>query len=815
MLINYIRAYIYAKRRYPAYLDQIKSLSKHQRYPEHLYVIIPSYKEDAWVTSEVFFALFTELNQLPCKSTIVVATGSPEEDSVIRNSYEAHPAKEMISVILQRQSSGKRVAMGHMLRVVAKDYNRHNYKTSITVFMDGDTYLSFNSLKNSLPFFAIDKNLGAVTTNEVAFINSKSAWYKEWFNLKFAQRHVLFQSQSLSKRVMTLTGRFSIFRTSAIISEDFISTMEHDIIIDPSYGKFRFLMGDDKSSWYHLMKNNYHMLYLPDILVYPLESRDTEFLKVSRSLPYRWYGNTLRNNRRARKLKNQPFFIRYLLIDQVLLMWTSLIGISAAFFLAVFVNFVYLPLYFSWIILVRLFQMGIFVFFGHRVSMLTLPLMLYTQWIGAFIKIRSYFYLADQKWSKSGEVQDATKDADFIKYPFYRFYAPSRMYLFIGLFIFFIVTLYTHIFQLPDTNIFHAKYEPSKNIIFQAVTNDNKDDAPALNKLIASVPDNTTILLPKGILDIYTPLIIQRSHISIIGNDTTLLSHLKGNYKNVMSISGKRSQYLGKTVTSMEEHFHIKVHTKEPLKAGMLLLIEEDNDYNYIHNVLGSLRWDKKYPKLRSEIIEVAKYNKPLLTAKFFIKSHIDKDASIYKIDPVTDITIKNITFNSIYKSKKYNYIYKNSRKDLMINTLHLLYTSHINLQNITINNSGSSPLIFERSYDCQGKNITIDGAINKGKKGNGYLRLNKSFHITLENVSVKHIRHIVFQWASAYNRIDKLYSEVDVNFHGGSTHDNLVTNVVYNVDIKKHKWGKVYITPKNASWAPPDLGPNIVKEKK
>ena len=101
MLINYVRAYIYAKRTYPAYLKAIKALPLTKRYPEHLYLIIPSYKEDAWVTTEVFQALFSALNQLKCSATIVVATGSPQEDSVIRNVYEAHPSKE--SAILDRR----------------------------------------------------------------------------------------------------------------------------------------------------------------------------------------------------------------------------------------------------------------------------------------------------------------------------------------------------------------------------------------------------------------------------------------------------------------------------------------------------------------------------------------------------------------------------------------------------------------------------------------------------------------------------------------------------------------------------------------
>jgi len=454
MIINYLRAAMYAHYTYPKYQKRIDELPWVKRYPEHIYFIIPSYKEEAWVSTEVFQSLLTDINTLPCKGTLIVSTGSDYDDSIIQNVYDAHPNKDNIALIFQRQENGKRIAMGHALRALARDVNQKD-EQSLTVFMDGDTYIPCGTLEKSLPIFMIEKDLGAVTTNEVAYINSESRWYKDWFNLKFAQRHVLFQSQSISKRVLTLTGRFSIFRTSAVISEDFIGMIENDIIIDPSYGKFRFLMGDDKSSWYNLLKNSWEMLYLPDVLVYSLESRDGDFLKVSQSLPYRWYGNTLRNNARARALKNQPLFIRYLLWDQVILMWTSVVGITTALFFAFFVNIFYLPLYISWILIVRTLQMTIFTLFGHRVSVRTLPLMLYTQWIGSYIKIKAFFHLSDQKWSKSkDEVQTADKDIDIIRYSLSSYFSPYRMYLYIVLFFFLMLTVYTQILSLPQIKIF-------------------------------------------------------------------------------------------------------------------------------------------------------------------------------------------------------------------------------------------------------------------------------------------------------------------------------------------------------------------------
>jgi len=818
LMLNILRALIYSKIVYPKYKKRISALKYEERFPNTVYFIIPSYKEDPWVTTEVFQSLITDINSIPSQAVLLISTATDFEDSVIRNVFDAHPNTEKIKLIFQKQDSGKRIAMGHSLRALSREYHhRAEDEDSVCIFMDGDTYIPVGTLEGSLPFFKIEKNLGALTTNEIAFIDSESNWYKDWFNLKFAQRHLLFQSHSISKRVLTLTGRFSMFRAEVVIEEEFISLIENDIIIDPNYGKFRFLMGDDKSSWYHMMKNNWDMLYLPDVIAYSLESRDGDFLEISKSLPYRWYGNTLRNNKRARELKNQPLFIKYLFYDQLALMWTSIVGVLSVLLLSIFKSIFYIPLYISWIIYVRTLQMSMFVYFGHKISVKTLPLMLYGQWYGAFVKIRAFYNLSDQKWSKaSGEVQSADDDIDPIKYRFFKYYAPFRMYLFVSFFLFFLLTKYTTILTFPSINLLSENIKTSNYIYFQGVSNDDKDDAKDLNSLIVSSPKHSTIILPAGTLDIFEPIVINRSDIKIIGTDTILLSHMKNNEKAIIYIEGKKSKYLGKTATNINGKSRIFVHIKDNLKKGDLLLIEQENDLEYVQNVLGSKKWYKKYPTLRSEIIEVANYkNNNEILMQFPSTTLIDKGAKIFKINPISNVTVKNITLDSIYSSDKYKHIYENSEKNLLIDGINMKYVSSINLDNINIYNSGSNPLVLERAYNCNIKNISINGAINKGKNGNGYLRLNKSFHNKLYNISVKNIRHIVFQWASAYNTIDKLYTEVDINFHGGSSHDNSILNVTFNVDLKKHKWQEVYITPTSARWAPPDLGNNTVKRLK
>jgi len=819
LFTNYIRATIYAKIVYPSYKKAIENLPYKERFPDTIYFIIPSYKEEPWVTTEVFQSLISDINSIPSKALLIISTASDYENSVIRNVFNAHPDTSKIKLIFQRQNSGKRIAMGHALRALAREYNNSKEDiNSVTILMDGDTYIPLGTLKKSVPFFKILNKLGALTTNEIGFIHSKSTWYKDWFNLKFAQRHVLFQSHSLSKRVLTLTGRFSMFRTDVVVKESFISLIENDIIINPNFGKFRFLMGDDKSSWYYMMKHGWELLYLPDVIAYSLESRDGSFLEISRTLPYRWYGNTLRNNKRARALKNQPLFIKYLFYDQLALMWTSLIGITTVLFLSVFKSIFYIILYTSWIIYVRIFQMAVFVISGHRVSLKTLPLMLYGQWYGAIVKIRAYFNLADQKWSKGGdEVQSGDDNFAPVNFKFFKYYAPFRMYLAISLFLVFILSAYTDILKLPSTNLIGAELSrlDKNTMLANIITNDNKDDAVELNKIIREVKPHTTILLPSGIIDVFEPIIIARDDIQIIGNNTTILSHLHNHEKAIIDIEGKKGSYLGRTKEALYNKSKVVVNIKEPLLRGDIILIEQKNDIKYVKNVLGAEKWYKKYPTLRSEIIEVADYDNTKLLMQFLSSTHIDKGAKIYKIEPIRNVVIKNLKIDSIFKADNYKHVYMNVKPNLEIDSIFMKYAAYITLENIEICNSGSNTLVLERAYKNTIKNLTIDGAINKGKGGNGYLRINKSFHNDFYNVSVKAIRHIVFQWSSAYNTIENLYSEVDVNFHGGASHDNSVIEAVFHVDKEKHKWGEIYRTPKNASWAPPDLDNNVVEKKK
>jgi glycosyltransferase Alg8 len=835
MILNYSRALIYRVYAYPKIKSQIADIPESKRYPKHLYFMIPSYKEESWVSIETFRSIISEVQKIPSDVTIVVATAEDKEDAVITQMFNAYKSDKKIDLIFQHQKAGKRIAMGHALRTIARKYHSLGLDdpNSVTIFMDGDSYMEDGFLEKLLPFFATDKNLGAVTTNEAAFIDSRSKWYKEWFNLKFGQRHIQFQAHSLSRKVMTLTGRLSAYRTDIAVKEDFIKIIENDILIHPLYGKFRFLMGDDKSSWFYLLKNRYDMLYIPDILCYSLESRDGNFLELSRSLPFRWNGNTLRNHARALALgmRVTGIYIWFVILDQKLNMWTSLVGIFSALILAIFKSVYYLLFFFVWISFVRVFQLFVISLGGHPVSIYTLPLMLYTQWTGAFIKISAYHDLANQKWSKNGEVQSSDDNTDMIKHPLVKVIPNVIKYSSFTAFIF--LLMFSHgVFYTPRLNAIN--FTKTKPVIYfdnRSETVDLKSrgvgaynsrkNAQIINDIIRnSTTDSLVLKFPSGNIDIYEPIIINRNNVTLQGSEdmSVIISHLKRPYLGAILVSGERKKRIGYLKEDINKESSILkidfLHNKIPTPY---LLIREPNDKKFLEK-LGSLRWDKKYPYLRQQIIKTVSYDpqEHLIYTKRPLSLAIQaRNSEIYTLKMVENVHLKDFKIKQVVPDddiSKYSFVYENKLPEYQVDAIRFDYVSQGSIEGVKIENAGRHALVFENCYDMSAERLTIDKSWNKGKGGSGYLRVARTYHSEIKNSDILNIRHLVLQWSSAKNHLHHLNMSVDLNLHGGYTHDNQIDNITFNIP-KKHHWDAIEHTPKDAKWAPPD-GKNFIDKR-
>jgi glycosyltransferase Alg8 len=147
---------------------------------------------------------------------------------------------------------------------------------------------------------------------------------------------------------------------------------------------------------------------------------------------------------------------------------------------------------------------------------------------------------------------------------------------------------------------------------------------------------------------------------------------------------------------------------------------------------------------------------------------------------------------------------------DYQVDGISLMWTQDAVVERVTVRNAGKNPVSFEQSHGFTLKQCVLDGAWNKGDGGSGYLRIARSYRGTVEGCRVRGIRHIALQWSSAFNTLRDIASEVDVNFHGGFSHDNTVQDVRFAIP-REHHWGPVFRTPPDAHWAPPDGPDNVV----
>jgi glycosyltransferase Alg8 len=233
----------------------------------------------------------------------------------------------------------------------------------------------------------------------------------EWHKMRFAQRHLNMCSMALTRRVLTLTGRMSLFRADIVTDARFIHDVQHDALDHWRLGRFKFLTGDDKSTWYSLMRLGWDTYYVPDAAVSTVEHPpDRRFLVASRQLMFRWYGNSLRQNSRALALgpRRLGWFTYYVLFDQRILMWTGLLGLALAIAASIQFSAVYLVAFLLWVGITRLLMSLLLVVSGHRVGPLFPVLLYYNQVVGSLTKISVFFNLDRQSWTR----QKTTLDRD-------------------------------------------------------------------------------------------------------------------------------------------------------------------------------------------------------------------------------------------------------------------------------------------------------------------------------------------------------------------------------------------------------------------
>jgi glycosyltransferase Alg8 len=402
--INYTRAIWFRRVAHPRRRARAEQRFAKAGTPSRAFFLVTSYKIEPEVTMPVYRSVFKAAEIARDGATIVASVVDGSDERLIRQLFAAsricNPDADVELILDRIPGTGKRDALARSLQLIARQAPTAH---DIVIFVDGDSCVPQDLVARAAPVFT-DPKVGALTTDEAVDI-PKPGLFRDWFSLRFDQRQVMMCSMGLSKRVLTLTGRMSVFRASLATDPDFISMVQSDFIEHWRLGRVNFLTGDDKSTWFWLMREGYQMIYLPDVQSLSAETQPKPgFFDSASVLMVRWFGNMMRTNGRALQLPPSRigYFTWWSILDQRVSIWTTLSGPILALTAALIFDLSVLPAYIAWVMLTRYFFVWAITLFRGRAGFpITYPFLLYFgQLFGALVKSYVCFRLDRQRWTR-------------------------------------------------------------------------------------------------------------------------------------------------------------------------------------------------------------------------------------------------------------------------------------------------------------------------------------------------------------------------------------------------------------------------------
>ncbi len=368
--------------------------------PSHLYFLATSFRIDAHTTAMVYRAVIEEAIDCECPSTVIASIVELGDRLLIESLWQRlNPPPRVRLKFVRIAGTGKRDGLAQGFRAISRDSPDTR---ALVAVIDGDSILERGLVRKCAPMFHLLPDIGALTTNEFCTVRG-GRLVSKWHQLRFAERHLNMCSMALTRRVLTLTGRTSLFRAVIVTDSRFIADVEHDSLEHWRLGRFRFLTGDDKSSWFSVGRLGWRTFYVPDVAIETIEHPpNPSFVATSRQLMFRWYGNSFRQNGRARKLgpARLGWFTYYILQDQRVQMWTGLLGLAAAILASIHYTFFYLLAFVVWVGLTRCLMCLTLRAAGHPIEAMYVPLMYYNQVVGSITKILVSSFPDRQSWTR-------------------------------------------------------------------------------------------------------------------------------------------------------------------------------------------------------------------------------------------------------------------------------------------------------------------------------------------------------------------------------------------------------------------------------
>ena len=232
-------------------------------------------------------------------------------------------------------------------------------------------------------------------------------------------------------------------------------------------------------------------------------------------------------------------------------------------------------------------------------------------------------------------------------------------------------------------------------------------------------------------------------------------------------------------------------------------------------DAIGDKHWRKEKPWIRQFLVEIVGAGKGYIVLKSPLPFAFPAGTEIRAAQIVSGVELTGFTLVQYVPGLSLNQAhgkYENLAPQYAVDGLRFDWAAKSSVKAVKILGAGRHPLVFENSRAIRASDMEIEGAWNKGKGGNGYIRFARSYDCELVQSKVENIRHLVFQWGAIGNRVRNSILYTDVNFHGGYSQDNIVENSEIRPP-KGHLWGKITRMPAGGdSWAPPDGEANKVQ---
>jgi glycosyltransferase Alg8 len=393
LILNIFRAFYYKKYAFFKYLNKTQPT-----FVSDLRIMITTYGQKTEEIITVYKNLFVSIDNLNCQSIVVAAVKDDHQIGLINALRISVNSKSKI-IFLKQKGIGKRDALADIIKELRRYPLSEN---SYTVVMDGDVIVTPFAIERSLAVLSKNEKIFAVTANEIPIV-SGSKIFKIWRQLRSAQRDVLMSSFSLSRRILVLTGRFSVYKSNKILTAATQARMRQDVVFLREYGMLPLLTGDDKTFWLEILRQNGEMVYIPDAYTFPLEflAEDKNFVSGTWALMARYNGNMVRANSAFWNeiSLQQPFHFIYGLLDQRLSAWSGLLApmlLIILFFTAGFETAIFLLLYIIFVKNIQAFFIWRITGFYHPLSW---ALIAYNQISGSILKVIAFSYPHKQKWN--------------------------------------------------------------------------------------------------------------------------------------------------------------------------------------------------------------------------------------------------------------------------------------------------------------------------------------------------------------------------------------------------------------------------------